>query len=379
MARVRTLTAAWVSLALILGPGWTQATLAQATLDEVSSGRATLAQIDPPIDAQTQDRAEAVREGVVVIRATTDEAEASALLAGFRRRFPGVAVAYTKMNSSRLYDEFLAEAGSGGGTADLLWSSAMDLQIKLVNDGYAERHVSRETEGWPAWAVWRNEAYGITAEPIAIAYNRTLLPEARVPRSHADFLRSLTLHPEDWQGKVATYDPERSGVGFLVLTQNLEVTPRTWDTVRAMGQIGVKLFTATATMLDRLSAGDAVLAYDVLGSYARERAKHDPALGVVLPSDYTLVTSRIALIPKAARHKAAARLFLDYLLSREGQALLAARSVTPARADARAPDDPLTGSTALRPIPVGPELLTSLDQIKRSRTLRQWRRAIEGR
>ncbi|AWN53090.1 ABC transporter substrate-binding protein [Methylobacterium sp. 17Sr1-1] len=361
---MRTLTAAWVSLALLLGSAW------------IPIARA---QVDPPVDAQAAGRAEAVREGTVVVRATTDEAEASALLAGFRQRFPAVAVSYSKMNSSRLYDEFLAEAGSGGGTADVLWSSAMDLQIKLVNDGYAERHVSGETDGWPAWAVWRNEAYGITAEPVAIAYNRNLLPEARVPRSHAEFVQSLIRHPEEWQGKVATYDPERSGVGFLFLTQNLEVTPRTWDAVRALGQVGVKLYTATATMLDRVSAGEALLAYDVLGSYARERAKQDPAVGVVLPSDYTLVTSRIALIPKQARHKAAARLFLDYLLSREGQALLAARSVTPARADARAPDDPMTRAAALRPIPVGPELLTSLDQIKRSRTLRQWRRAIEGR
>ncbi|AWB23390.1 ABC transporter substrate-binding protein [Methylobacterium currus] len=352
---MKTLAASLLGLALLLGPA--------------------LAQIEPvaPIEG------EAGREGMVVVRATTDEAEASALLAGFRRRFPGVAISYAKMTSSRLYDEFLAEAASGGGTADILWSSAMDLQIKLVNDGYAERHVSPETGGWPAWAVWRNEAYGITAEPVALAYNRRLLPEARVPRSHAEFLAALTRHPEAWQGKVATYDPERSGVGFLFLTQNLDVTPRTWDVVRALGQVGAKLYTATATMLDRVSAGETLVAYDVLGSYALERAKQDPALGVVLPGDYTLVTSRIAFIPKAARHKAAARLFLDYLLSREGQALLAARSVTPVRAEARAPDDPASRSTALRPIPVGPELLTSLDQIKRTRTLRQWRRAIEGR
>ncbi|WP_336489281.1 ABC transporter substrate-binding protein [Methylobacterium nigriterrae] len=337
------------------------------------------AQIDPPVDVQRQDVADAVREGAVVIRATTDESEASGLLEGFRQRYPGVSVHYTKSNSSKLYEEFLAEAGAGGGTADILWSSAMDLQVKLVNDGYAERHVSQEAEGLPAWAVWRYEAYGVTAEPVAIAYNRTLLPDERVPRSHADLVRSLMQNPEAWQGKVATYDPERSGVGFLFLTQNLAVTPRTWDLVRALGQVGAKLYTATTPMLDRVAAGEALLAYDVFGAYALERAKRDSRLGVVLPSDYTLITSRIAFIPKAARHKAAARLFLDYMLSREGQARLAARSVTPARPDARQPDHPVAAASAPRPIAVGPELLTSLDQIKRSRTLKQWRRVIEGR
>jgi len=74
-----------------------------------------------------------------------------------------------------------------------------------------------------------------------------------------------------------------------------------------------------------------------------------------------------------------ARRFMDYMLSRDGQRRLAARSVTPSRQDARSPDDPVANAPALRPIPVGPELLTYLDQIKRSRVLREWRRMIEGR
>jgi len=255
----------------------------------------------------------------------------------------------------------------------------MDLQMKLVNDGYAARYASPEAEGLPPWAVWRNEAYGVTAEPTAIAYNRKLLPPALVPRTHADLVRLLAQHPEVWKGKVAAYDPERSGVGFLFLTQDLEVTPRTWEIVRAMGQIGVKLYTTTDTMLDRLASGDALLAYNVFGAYALERAKKDDSLGVVLPADYTLLNSRIAFIPKQARHPEMARLFIDYMLSREGQRRLAARSVTPSRQDARAPDDPVANAPSLRPIAVGPELLTYLDQIKRARVLREWRRMIEGR
>ena len=255
----------------------------------------------------------------------------------------------------------------------------MDLQVKLVNDGYAERYVSPEAAALPSWAVWRNEAYGITAEPVVIAYNRTLLPEERVPRSHADLAAALTRQPEAWQGKVAAYNPETSSAGLLFLTQDLQVTLRTWDLVRALGQAGVKLYTTTATMLDRVSSGEAILAYGVFGSYALERAKRDPALGVVLPTDYTLVASRIAFIPKAARHPAAARVFMDYMLSREGQDRLAARSVTPARPDARRPDDSIAAALTLRPIAVGPELLTYLDQIKRARVLRQWQRVIAGR
>jgi iron(III) transport system substrate-binding protein len=317
-------------------------------------------------------------EAQVVVAATTDQAEVEGLLAGFRAAHPGIAVSYTKMNSARLYDS-VVEAAGGPGTPDIVWSSAMDLQIKLVNDGYAARYVSAETAALPAWAVWRNEAFGVTAEPIAIAYNRRLLPPERVPKTRADLIKALTEHPDEWKGKVAAYDPERSGVGSLVLAQDAEVTPRTWDLVAALGQVGVKLYTRTETMLDRIDDGEALLAYGVFGAYALERAKLDPAIGVVLPADYTLLVSRIAFIAKAAPHPAAARLFLDYMLSREGQAQLAARSLTPARTDARRADDPVAAAPAARPVAVGPELLANLDQIRRARMLRRWRRAMEGR
>lgn len=332
-----------------------------------------------PAPAQAAPAPAGEGEAVVVVHATTDEAEVADLVAGFRKAHPGVAVSYTKMNSGRLYDSFVEEAAAGAGTADIVWSSAMDRQIKLVNDGYAARYVSAETAALPAWAVWRNEAFGVTAEPIALAYNKALLPPERVPRTRADLIQALTEHPEAWKGKVAAYDPERSGVGSLILAQDAEVTPRTWDLVSALGQAGVKLYTRTETMLDRISDGEALLAYGVFGAYALERAKQDPAIGVVLPGDYTLLVTRIAFIAKEARHPAAARLFLDYMLSREGQAQLASRSLTPARAEARRADDPVAAAPALQPVLVGPELLANLDQIRRARMLRRWRRAMEGR
>ena len=156
----------------------------------------------------------------------------------------------------------------------------MDLQIKLVNDGYAAQYAfPPEAEGMPPWAVWRNEAYGVTAEPVAFAYNRNLLSPALVPRTHAALARTLAERAEALHGKVVAYDPERSGVGFLLLTQDLEVTPRTWDVRRRARPGGVKLYTTTETMLDRLAAGEAVLAFDVFGAYALERAKADRRSG----------------------------------------------------------------------------------------------------
>jgi iron(III) transport system substrate-binding protein len=335
-----------------------------------------LAQIPDGYDstyAQTVDSA--ALEGVVTIYTTTDETETADLLAGFHALRPNIRVEYDELNSTELYDRFLTEAAAGRFFGDVVWSSAMDQQMKLVNDGYAETYASPEAARLPQWAVWNYEAYGVTAEPVAITYNRGLLPAAEIPKTHSDLARLLADKAEALKGKVATYDPERSAVGLLFITQDVQITKSTWDLVRGMGEAGAKLYSTTSTMLDRLAAGDQLIAYNTIGSYALERAKVEPSLGVLLPADYTIVMSRIAFIPKGAPHPNTARLFLDYLLSKDGQARLAARSLGSVRDDV--PANPIEQKSFFRPIRVGPELLTYLDQAKRNRFLKDWRRALQ--
>ena len=180
--------------------------------------------------------AAAYKERSLSVDSTTDEDEAAGLLAGFQALYPGLQVTYAKRGSTELYDRFLKEAAAGA-TVDLLWSSAMDLQVKLVNDGYAQAYASPERASLPDWAVWSELAYGVTAEPVGIAYDKRRLAGADVPRTHAD-LERLLARPDAPGGKVAAYDPERSGAGYLFLTQDVEVTDRTWELVRAMGRAG---------------------------------------------------------------------------------------------------------------------------------------------
>ena len=80
----------------------------------------------------------------------------------------------------------------------------MDLQIKLVSDGNAIECVSPEVPSLPAWAVWKNQAYGTTYEPIAIVYNKRLLTGDEIPQSHADLMRVFKEKAEKIKGKVTT-------------------------------------------------------------------------------------------------------------------------------------------------------------------------------
>ena len=88
----------------------------------------------------------------------------------------------------------------------------MDLQMKLAADGLAMTYKSPEIAALPAWAHWKDSVYATTFEPIAIVYNKRLVPPEDVPKTHADFVKLLTTKADKYQKKVTTYDAEKSGV-----------------------------------------------------------------------------------------------------------------------------------------------------------------------
>ncbi|WP_230635996.1 ABC transporter substrate-binding protein [Sphingomonas sp. Leaf4] len=319
--------------------------------------------------------AAAKAEGGAIVYGNADTAELASVLAAFRSTYPGVRVRYADLNSIDIYRRLVIETRSGKRSADLVWSSAMDLQVKLINDGLAQAYASPEKPALPPTAVWKNMGYGVTAEPIGIVYNRRLIPDTKMPRSHAALTQLLRARAKLFTGRVTTFDPARSNVGYLYLTQDMAATRDTRDLLAAIAATKPVLAANTEPMLAAVAAGRQAIAYNVIGSYALERAKSDRRIGVVFPSDYTLVTSRIAFVPRAARAPASAKLFLDFLLSRRGQSLLARASLWPVRTDVPARRLP---PAQARPIRVGPQLLVNLDRITRQRFLREWRRVLTG-
>lgn len=312
-------------------------------------------------------------ERQVRIYGNADRAEMLPVVAAFRSRYPGITVLYADLGSTELYRRFVSETRARRQSADLVWSSAMDLQVKLINDGFAQAYASPEKPALPPLAVWKNMGFGVTAEPIGIAYNTRLIPPARMPRTHAALEAMLRRDPQKFAGRVTTFDPAKSNVGYLYYSEDLAITRDTQSLLQAIAMTGPILSSTTDPMLRGVAEGRQAIAYNVIGSYALERARRDPRIGVVFPQDYTIITSRIAFIARDAAHPAAAKLFLDFLLSREGQTLLAQRSLWPVRTDVRARRLP---PTQARPIRVGPQLLVNLDRLKRQRFLRQWQATL---
>jgi iron(III) transport system substrate-binding protein len=324
----------------------------------------------------------AKKEGKLIIYSTTDAVSSNPLVKDFEATYPGIKVEYSDLNSTELYNRFIAEAAANNGTADLLWSSAMDLQVKLVNDGQGLAYPSPEIKSLPKWAVYKDSAYGTTYEPTAIVYNKRLVPEADVPKDHTALLKLLNDKPDAYKGKVTAYDPERSGVGYLFCNEDVKNFPAAWDLFKAMGKTGAKFYTSAGAMMERVASGEHTIAYGIFGSYALARSKKDPNIGIVLPSDYTMVTSRVAFISKHAKNPNAAKLFLDYMLSKRGQEVVAKADLYSLRNDVEGEATvkavtKVIGDRA-RPVPIDQTLLETLDQTKRLAFLSKWQKAKKG-
>lgn len=336
------------------------------------------AQVPPGYPADYQKLIDgAKKEGKLVVYGATDSKATQPLVKEFSAMYPGISVEYNDMNSTEVYNRFISEAAAGGNTADVVWSSAMDLQMRLASDGHAMKYKSVEAPKIPGWAMWDDQAYGTTFEPAAIVYNKRLVDPKEVPQTHADFAK-LIQQPK-FKDKVTTYDIEKSGVGFMFMTQDARENPKFIELQNAFGVAKVRVQSSTGTMMERISSGENLIGYNVLGSYALVRAKTDPSIGVVLPKDYTLILSRVVFINKAAKNANAAKLWLDFMLSQRGQTVIANDSKLYAiRAD-------VTGETTsadlikqigkdnVKPVPVHPIVLQFLGPAKRMAFLKQWK------
>jgi ABC-type Fe3+ transport system substrate-binding protein len=316
---------------------------------------------------------------VLTVDGSTDTAVFAPILEAFAKRVPDLAIRYREITTNELYD--LAERGCSGAepAADLVVSSSIDQQVKLANDGCAQPNHSAQVKALPTWAKWRDEVVGLTYEPAVIVYNRDLVPAAQVPQSRFDLIDLLRPDDNPFNGRIATYDIERSGVGYLFAFMDAQQATTFGRLIEAFGRNKVVATCCSAEIIDAVASGRFLIGYNMLGSYALARAALDRRIGIVAPNDYTLVLARAALIPRRAKNPELARQFIDFALSDAGRQLLTESGLIVSFDETGSGPASLTGAVpTLRPIALSPALLIGLDKQTRENFLALWRSSLGG-
>nr|WP_299242461.1 ABC transporter substrate-binding protein [uncultured Halomonas sp.] len=318
----------------------------------------------------------ALAQTPLVIEAALDRQVVAPLLEAFTRSHPEIELDYR--DRSTLEVDRQAQRAPA---PDVVISSAMPWQMARVNDGLAQPLESKQARDWPAWAKWRDEVFGFTFEPIVTVYRLELARHMLPPTTHAALYRLLVTQKKRLHGRITTYSPTRSGVGYTLFQQDARYSPRFWDLVAAMGATDVALESNTQDMLDGLSDGKYWIGYNLLGSYALRWAQTHPELIVQVPKDYALVMMRMAFIHRDAPHPGAAKTFLNFLLGSEGQRIIAGR--TPLFSILADVVGPYTAQRLrdqvgerLYPIPIDASLLAFDDAQRRDAFLARWNREI---
>ncbi len=303
----------------------------------------------------------------ISVLSTTDTVILSPLIADFLTRNPALSLRYTVASSQEVFRAIQDE----NQPFDLVISSAMDLQMKLANDGFAAPHASGITATLPDWARWRDRLFGYAIEPVVLLASRKGMAGLPMPKTRRDLIDLLRDNPSRFNGKIATYDPVFSGVGYLFASQDARQTDTFWRLAEVMGRLNAQLYRGSGDMISDLESGKLILAYNVVGSYAATRLPQMPDAEMIELQDFTVALLRTAFIPKTAPHPSLGAAFLDYLISREGQRLTVADTGFP-MLDQQA----LTLQPHIRPIRLDPGLLVYLDQIKQSAFLAEWHAAM---
>lgn len=288
------------------------------------------------------------------------------IIRAFQAAHPGITVEYTVTGTTELMRAIADERAA----FDLAISSAMDLQTKLVNDGFAQAYLGAG-DTLPDWAIWRDRLFAFTQEPAVLVVSDSALAPEETPRNRDELITLLRENPERFQGRVGTYDVRSSGFGYLVATQDSRNSEAFWRLMEVMGRLDAKLYCCSGDMIRAVANGELAMAYNVLGSYAASQLKESGGFRIVPMTDFVNVMLRTSLIPINAENTADAHRLVDFLSGLSAREDLVDASGLPGIDTTDLEENP-----ALRPIRFGPGLLVFLDQLKRRNFLRSWESSL---
>jgi iron(III) transport system substrate-binding protein len=283
----------------------------------------------------------AKKEGSLVVYGIGGDAFAP-LKKGFEARYPGITAEGVDQSGQQTREKIIAESAARQVKADVASAGGTSF-TELVKANLIEAYQSPEASKLVPELV---DPRGFLTPRVVNAYgitvNTTLVKPEDEPKSWKDL-----LDPK-WKGKkIAMVDPRGSGSGGTVL-YGLE---KTFGPEFVQQLAGQDMFFGreNAAMVTTVVRGEQAMLLTATSRNAIEQKNKGAPVKFIKPAEGLAITPINIGVVKDAPHANAAKLFVDWILSDEGQEASASAGDSPARIGAKAayPESDLTGQKIL--------------------------------
>jgi iron(III) transport system substrate-binding protein len=293
---------------------------------------------DNPAMYRGPDREQRLLEGarkegqVMVYSSMIADQALRPLFDGFQKKYPFMKPQYVRDDPPQQLQKMMAEARSGHMVADVLESTSLEVPIRAANIN--QPFWSPEIE---AYAPERRDPQNFWAPTrfsyLGACYNTDLVKPGQQPKSFQDFLAP------QWKGKIAWSSTVIGAMLFITGVRNFMGEDKALAYLRELAKQDIApIASANRVVVDRVMAGEYALCLDSFLHHpiisARKGAPVAP-----LPLDPVLTVVSSVMLPKTPPHPHAAMLFIDYLLSKDGQEKLQGADYFPAHPEVPASPD----------------------------------------
>ena len=261
----------------------------------------------------------------------------------FMKKYPFIKLTYWRAESAGIFTKLSAEVRAGKVVADVVEGTGVGESV--IQAGLAQPYSTPALAEIPKayhdpnqlWTPTRRSFFGA-------AYNTKLTPLANTPKTYEDL-----LDPR-WKGRLAWHAGSASGA-YLFVT-NLRKAwgdDRTRDYLSKLADQKVAGLSGSSArgLVDRVIAGEFGLGLNIFAHHPLiSAAKGAPTSSVLMEPVASTVGTMI--VPKGVRHPHAAMLLVDFILSQEGQTILAQAGYFPTHRDVATRPDiaPITDALA---------------------------------
>jgi iron(III) transport system substrate-binding protein len=249
--------------------------------------------------------------------------DAQSILSALERKYPFIKTTFYRATGPALVSRIQTEQRAGSHIWDVMNSTGFE-PYALLEQGYFAKHDSPERKFFPDGHK-DNEGYWATmyTSPMIVSYNTRLVPPGDLPKEYLDLLQPK------WKGRLGL---DSSDFEWYANLRKIWGTEKAQKFLEGLRRQEVRLVQGRALLTELLTGGEiAILVNNFLQNTVEAKRKGSPV--EMLALDPVVSAAGLVGINKLAPHANAAKLFVDFVLSKEGQELIVKTDRSSVRTD----------------------------------------------